>query len=77
MLSLLATMDHLESLEETHSLADGPLFESLRRQLEELGRKLNRFIASVEARHQTPQPAKTPPVKSHRASDIYYPASSI
>lgn len=43
------TIDHLESLRETQSLVDEPLFESLHTRLSELGRKLNRFISAVES----------------------------
>ena len=47
------TMDHLESLYETGSLQDEVQFKQLRSQLDELGRKLNRFVASVESAHRT------------------------
>lgn len=47
------TMDHLESLYETGSLQDEAQFKQLRSQVDELGRKLNRFIASVESAHRT------------------------
>ncbi len=47
------TIDHLEELFETGSLADQPLFESLLTTMNELGAKLNRFIASVESGHNT------------------------
>jgi four helix bundle protein len=47
------TMDHLESLYETGSLQDESQFKQLRSQVDELGRKLNRFIASVEFAHRT------------------------
>jgi four helix bundle protein len=47
------TMDHLESLYETRSLQDEAQFKQLRSQVDELGRKLNRFIASVESAHRT------------------------
>jgi four helix bundle protein len=46
------TIDHLESLHETKSLTDDDFFNALREKLNELGRKLNRFITSVEAGHQ-------------------------
>ena len=42
------TIDHLESLFETESLTDAGLYESLLDRLEVLGRKLTRFIGSVE-----------------------------
>lgn len=45
------TIDHLEILWETGSLKNEALFESLHARLNQLGGKLNRFITSVEARH--------------------------
>ena len=45
------TLDHLETLRDTGSLSKQDLYQSLSRQLDELGRKLNRFIQSVEASH--------------------------
>lgn len=47
------TMDHLESLYETGSLPDEAQFKQQRSQVDELGRKLNRFIASIESAHRT------------------------
>ena len=47
------TIDHLEELFETGSLTDQSLFESLLTMMNELGAKLNRFIASVESGHNT------------------------
>ena len=47
------TIDHLETLFETGSLTDENLFRSLKDKLDILGRKLNRFIVSVEAEHNT------------------------
>jgi four helix bundle protein len=41
------TMDHLETLFETGSLADKETFNTLHKQLDHLGRKLNMFIQSV------------------------------
>jgi len=45
------TIDHLETLRETESLTDEALFENLHTRLDQLGGKLNRFIQSVEAKH--------------------------
>jgi four helix bundle protein len=42
------TMDHLHILHETGSLDD---FETINEDLDELGRKLNKFIRSVERDH--------------------------
>jgi len=47
------TMDHLETLFETRSLADEKLFGDIRVLVDELGRKLNLFIQSVEAGHRS------------------------
>lgn len=47
------TMDHLETLSETGSLADERLFNDLKMLLDELGRKLNLFTQSVEAGHRS------------------------
>jgi four helix bundle protein len=47
------TIDHLEELFETGSLTDETLFNHLLALLNELGAKLNRFIASVESGHKT------------------------
>lgn len=45
------TIDHLETLQETGSLKNEVIFESLHSRLNQLGGKLNRFIRSVEAQH--------------------------
>jgi four helix bundle protein len=45
------TTDHLETLFETRSLTDQPLFDDLHQRLDQLGRKLNAFIQSVERSH--------------------------
>ena len=49
------TIDHLEELFETGSRTDKTLHESILTQLNELGAKQNRFIASVEQGHNTPR----------------------
>lgn len=45
------TIDHLETLFETKSLTDEKLFNSLSEKLNELRRKLNKFIQAVEQEH--------------------------
>jgi len=45
------TIDHLETLFETESLKDKSLYEDLHNRLEILGKKLNKFIGSVEREH--------------------------
>ncbi|HNU43616.1 MAG: four helix bundle protein [Cyclobacteriaceae bacterium] len=42
------TIDHLETLFETKSLSDQPLFDQIHERLQRLGRKLNNFIKAVE-----------------------------
>ncbi|MDI6774946.1 MAG: four helix bundle protein [Verrucomicrobiota bacterium] len=48
------TTDHLETLWETASLKDKPLYEDLHKRLQTLGKRLNLFIQSVERGHLTP-----------------------
>jgi len=45
------TIDHLETAFETGSLNDEKMFRDLSARLDLLGRKLNKFIGSVEAGH--------------------------
>lgn len=52
--SSLETEDHLESLFETGSLSDQNAFQNLLEKNQRLGRKLNRFIQTVEKSHNTP-----------------------
>ena len=47
------TIDHLETLFETGSLVDEPLYRSLHERLDVLGGKLNRFIRGVEREHRS------------------------
>jgi len=47
------TMDHLETLWETKSLADRILYDKLHSKIDLLGRKLNRFISSVQQNHES------------------------
>ncbi len=46
------TTDHLETLYETGSLRDKVLYKSLHARLQTLGKKINRFIQSVEKAHR-------------------------
>lgn len=59
------TIDHLETLFETGSLTNEPLYRDLAAQLDMLGRKLNVFIEGVEREHRP------------TARDIPHPASPI
>lgn len=45
------TIDHLETLYETESLKDKKLFDDLHNKLEILGKKINRFLQSVQKEH--------------------------
>jgi four helix bundle protein len=47
------TIDHLETLFKTGSLKDKIKYESLSIRMNELGRKLNLFIQSVEKNHKS------------------------
>jgi four helix bundle protein len=47
------TVDHLETLYETKSLSDEPLYQSLHDRSDLLGKKLNLFIQSVGKAHMS------------------------
>ena len=47
------TIDHLETLFETKSLTDKNLYDTLHSKLETLGKKINRFIQSVQSDHMS------------------------
>jgi len=47
------TFDHLETIFETRSLTDEPLYNQLKQKLDKLGRKLNNFIQSAEKEHMS------------------------
>jgi len=66
------TIDHLEGLFETGSLANESAYRDLAAQPDLLGRKLNVFIESVEREHRT-DPSNPPPRISHPASRISKP----
>jgi hypothetical protein len=73
-------------LHETGSLADKQTYATLARSLEELGKKLNNFIASVEREHRSVRENVPPyaddleeysnPRDEHPASSIQHPASN-
>ena len=44
------TMDHLDNLHVTESLKDIEMYQNLYRRIDILGRKINLFIQSIEAR---------------------------
>jgi four helix bundle protein len=45
------TIDYLENLFETDSLTDEKLYKELHSKLETLGKKINRFLQSVQKEH--------------------------
>jgi four helix bundle protein len=45
------TADHLDTLVATNSLADSATIDNLTRKVDELGRKLNLFLQSIERSH--------------------------
>jgi four helix bundle protein len=47
------TMDHLETLWETKSLTDQIIYDKLHSKIDLLGRKLNRYISSVQLQHES------------------------
>lgn len=49
------TRDHLETLRDCGSLADEALYRRLAADLDDLGRRLNRFIQAVEHQHLSPK----------------------
>ncbi len=49
------SIDHLDTLFETGSLADETLYSELRSRFDKLGGKINRFITSVEEQHLPPR----------------------
>jgi len=46
------TTDHLETLFETESLKDEALYQDLHKRLQTLGKKINKFIQSIEKDHK-------------------------
>jgi four helix bundle protein len=49
------TIDHLETLFETKSLADETFYKNLHDKIDLLGKKINSFIQSVKEEHQSPR----------------------
>ncbi len=47
------TIDHLETLYETKSLADEEIFTQLDSKLQILGKKINKFLQSVQKQHMS------------------------
>lgn len=45
------TLDHLETLFETGSLTDKLFYDNLHKKMELLGKKINRFLQSVQKEH--------------------------
>lgn len=49
------TLDHLENLWDTKSIADEIKFTQLHQKIERLGRMINAFLQSVEKQHESPK----------------------
>ena len=60
------TLDHLEMLYETGSLADESLYTDLHSRVDELGRALGGFIRSVESKHRSVREELTDYNTAHR-----------
>ena len=74
------TRDHLNVLHETGSLADENLYTSLAKKLEELGKKFNNLISSVERDHRSVRedlPRYADDLEEHSDRRDEHPASSI
>ncbi len=74
------TMDHLHIFHETGSLADRELFETVQEHIDELGRKLNRFLQSVERDHNSLRETESQyggDLSENRGSSIEDQVSSI
>ncbi len=79
------TRDHLEVLHETGSLGDDHLYSALITDLDELGKKLNNFIDSVERGHRSVHESQSAygnfqhddfvDTDEHPASSIQHPVS--
>jgi len=48
------TTDHLDTLFETKSLTDRELYESVKNQIQALGRMLNNFLDAIGKHHNEP-----------------------
>ena len=47
------TIDHLETLYETESLTDEKIFKQIDSKLQILGKKINKFLQSVQKQHMS------------------------
>lgn len=56
------TIDHLDILFETLSLTDEHKYKNLRSKLELLGKKINKFLQSIQEEHTKPDKSKRPGV---------------
>ena len=72
------TIDHLETLLETKSLTDEPIYKELHQRLEILGRKINNFLKAVESGHGKPYEVNDPQASYlNPASSIEMPVSNF
>ena len=79
------TRDHLEVLRETRCLVDDRVYERLAQNLDELGKKINKLITSVEQGHRSVRESASVYAvdngddgcqwDDHPASSIQHPAS--
>lgn len=58
------TLDHLETLYETGSLKEEPLFTDLHLRIDILGKKLNKFIQKIEKDLRPPASSRQPAASS-------------
>ena len=47
------TIDHLETIYETESLTDDKIFKQINSKLQILGKKINKFLQSVQKQHMS------------------------
>jgi four helix bundle protein len=71
------TLDHLDTLHETKSLADKKIFDDLHNKLVTLGRKINNFLQLIQTSHQPPGHTGKSKGKDNSSHNLPQPASSI
>ena len=80
MASNFETIDHLENLYSTKSLKNSDLYNELHALANKLGRKTNKFIQSVEVRHNElsePEVEYLNQINNEQSSNIQHPTSNI
>jgi four helix bundle protein len=71
------TLDHLETLYETNSLANKRTFDDLHNKVTILGRKINNFLQAIQTSHQPPGHADKSKVNDNSFRKLPQPESSI